>query len=183
MNEQWKPIPGFSGYEVSSFGGVRFLGTHTGKRYRRPFSPVQSKLGFIELLVVNLNLGVNVGLKKTFTVSHLVASAFMENPHGFNNINHIDGDLSNCKVANLEWVFKSVAMEIAAKWGRGRRNTSSRFVGVSFIWNSQRWCAGTKAGGEAVRIGSSYKTELEAAEAYNEYVIENNLYAPLNDLS
>ena len=36
-----------------------------------------------------------------------VAQAFVENPHGYKYVSHIDGDLTNNAAENLEWVAKT----------------------------------------------------------------------------
>lgn len=41
---------------------------------------------------------------KMLLVHKLVASAFLWNPFHLSEVNHIDGDKSNCDVSNLEWV-------------------------------------------------------------------------------
>lgn len=36
-------------------------------------------------------------------IHRLVADAFIPNPHGFDEVNHLDGNKSNNSVSNLEW--------------------------------------------------------------------------------
>lgn len=90
----WKDIQGFEGlYEVSNYGNVRSL--KFGKiKYLKP-----AKDGggyYFVILCKN-------GIVKHFKVHRLVANAFIENPNGYNEINHIDEDKTNNKVENLEW--------------------------------------------------------------------------------
>lgn len=60
-------------------------------------------------------------------------------------------------------------------------NNTSGYRGVEFIKSSGRWRAGIQANKKKVGLGF-YSTALEAAYAYNKYVIDNNLEHPLNIL-
>jgi len=44
------------------------------------------------------------GRRKKFRVHRLVAESFVENPHGLSWVNHINGDKSDNRSENLEWV-------------------------------------------------------------------------------
>ena len=50
-------------------------------------------------------------VKRTFLVHRLVASAFVSNPNGLAEVNHIDGDKLNNSAENLEWVTHSQNMK------------------------------------------------------------------------
>lgn len=45
---------------------------------------------------------------KFYTVSFLVANAFVDNPNNCICVGHKDGDRTNCNVENLEWYFSGV---------------------------------------------------------------------------
>jgi hypothetical protein len=49
-------------------------------------------------------LRVDIGKSKTYAIHRLIASAFIENPNNFPQINHIDGVKNNNSIENLEWV-------------------------------------------------------------------------------
>lgn len=66
------------------------------------------------------------------TVDRLVATAFIPNPHFYTYIRHVDGDLSNNHVDNLEWVSTRQGKRIKAY------NLSS---GETLFFNSQREAA------------------------------------------
>lgn len=89
MEEIWKPVVGYEGlYEVSNLGSVR------GKRIKTP--QINNRGYLTVLLYKNGN-----GARKT--VHRIVATAFIENPLGLNEINHIDENKLNNFVGNLEW--------------------------------------------------------------------------------
>lgn len=97
--EIWRPIEGYEGlYEVSSYGRVRSLDMYVRcKSYRLHKGKVLSP-------IINTNGYLFVGLQgKRFSVHRLVAQAFIPNPQGLPQVNHIDENKSNNNVDNLEW--------------------------------------------------------------------------------
>lgn len=60
-----------------------------------------------------------------------------------------------------------------------KKNNSSKYLGVYF--RNNRWAVRIKIDGKSVHVGT-YDTEKEAAIAYNEYIIENNLQNFLNEI-
>ena len=96
MKETWKPVVGYEGiYEVSNVGNVRrVLGN--GK-YR------QRKLVFGSRRYYEVMLSKDNQIQ-LWLVHRLVALAFIPNPDDSPQVNHKDGDRTNNKVSNLEWV-------------------------------------------------------------------------------
>lgn len=91
MNEIWRPVVGYEGlYEVSNTGRVRRV----------------SDLMVLKFSDSRGYYGVHLrkdGKRKTFRVHRLVAQAFILNPDGLPEVNHIDENKSNNSVDNLEW--------------------------------------------------------------------------------
>lgn len=63
------------------------------------------------------------GKSKTQYIHRLVAMHFINNPHEYEQVNHIDGNKSNNIVTNLEWCTGKQNMEHASK--NGLINTTS----------------------------------------------------------
>ena len=67
-----------------------------------------------------MSLRVCIGKKgkiKSFLIHRLVAKAFIPNPENKPCVNHIDGNKSNNKISNLEWVTHSENMAHAKSKG------------------------------------------------------------------
>lgn len=95
MEEIWKDVPGCEGkYFVSNLGRV--------KGPKKILKPSISNWGY-ERLRIRTNLGKAISPR----VHRLVAQAFIPNPEGKPEVNHIDGDKRNNRVSNLEWVTPS----------------------------------------------------------------------------
>ena len=105
MEEIWKPIPGHSNYEASSYGNIRskdfmcWNGHVWFLKKGRIIKPAPNRKGYY---TVSVN-GDNYKGCRTKTVHRLVCMAFLKNVHNLPAINHKDEDRSNNHVENLEW--------------------------------------------------------------------------------
>lgn len=103
--ENWRKIPGFDGcYEVSSIGRVRSTDRphidKNGKKTRFPSKILRTCSGKTSpYLMVNLSVG-NVAAK--YMVHRLVAMSFLSKWNSDCEINHIDGNVYNNCINNLE---------------------------------------------------------------------------------
>lgn len=93
MEEVWKDVVGFEGlYQVSNYGRVfsvrnnRVINQGCNNRGQ----------GYYHVRLHN-------GKCHTKTVHRLVAEAFIPNPNGYPQVNHIDENAKNNRVDNLEW--------------------------------------------------------------------------------
>jgi hypothetical protein len=93
MTEEWRPVPGHEAYEISNLGRVRTV------RYlrKRP-----DRAGYLRIAISK-----NGKCVRQASIQRLVAETFIENTDGKPEVNHIDGDKSNNRVDNLEWVTPS----------------------------------------------------------------------------
>lgn len=114
MEEIWKNIKGYSGYQVSNLGRVR---THNKTTYTKrhgerhwkdrilKFKPdYNSKCKGKQGTGYRVSLWKN-GKCKDFLVARLVATTFLEDLINTNmTVNHKDGNRLNNNVKNLEWL-------------------------------------------------------------------------------
>ena len=102
MQETWKPVVGYERtYEVSSLGRVRRSDCTPKRLLKIGKGSYCNSIDKTTYGVVVLSLN---GIVRTRNVHRLVAEAFIPNPQGKKEVNHIDGDKSNNQVGNLEWV-------------------------------------------------------------------------------
>lgn len=116
--EIWKEIVGFEGlYWVSNFGRIK------SKRKIRKICT--SKCGYS---VVNLS---NSKTFKKFYIHRLVASAFINNPNNYNEINHKDENKTNNSVENLEWCDRNYNCTYGTKTERTSLKTSKPILEIN----------------------------------------------------
>lgn len=98
--EIWKEVYGYDTlYEVSNLGRVRTKRDHAigyTPEYRF-VTPRDNGKGY---LAFNFHIR---GLQRTVYLHRLVAIAFVDNPLGLTEVNHINEDKTDCRAINLEW--------------------------------------------------------------------------------
>lgn len=102
MQEEWRDVVGFDGYQVSNFGNVRSF-----KNNRHGLTNVAKvlKLGCDRYGYSVVYLCRN-GVDKCVRVHHIEASAFLINPESKEFVDHIDGNKQNNRLDNLRWVTR-----------------------------------------------------------------------------
>ena len=101
MKEIWKEIKGFEGeYEVSNLGRIRSMDRMINGRFYK------SKIRSIKITpnVYPKICLCSINGDRTARIHRLVAENFIPNPDNKKEVNHIDGDKTNNRVDNLEWV-------------------------------------------------------------------------------
>jgi hypothetical protein len=146
----WKNIEGYANYLVSDRGFVM------NKKTLRILQPATNLYGYH---TVNLYEG-KVG--KTCTIHSLVAKAHIDNPNGYNCVDHIDHDKTNNFVENLRWCSSSQNSMNKSK----QANTSSNYKGVYWNKQAQKWHVQIQVDGKKKYIGL-FLSEIQAAIAYN----------------
>jgi len=103
MEELWKEIKGYKGYEVSNLGRIKSNDMIANSKN----NSTQIRKGRILKLKNESNGYQRVMLKQgrsTLLVHRLVALAFIKNQEKKPHLNHKDGNKQNNLVENLEWV-------------------------------------------------------------------------------
>lgn len=105
LEEIWKDIEDFPGYQVSNMGGVKNArtGLHIHQQRR--------KTGYVKV-----ELWKN-GHQYTRDVHRLVAKAFIPNPDNLTDVNHDNGRKDDNVVTNLFWCTRSENMQHAMRTG------------------------------------------------------------------
>lgn len=104
MNEEWRAIPGFEGYEASNVGRVRSFRRHGGRGRGLVVAPRIKKVhaGVHGYLCVTLQKPDGNRCSK-YAVHVLVAAAFLgPRPEG-TQVAHADGDRLNARLDNLRY--------------------------------------------------------------------------------
>lgn len=92
--KQWRTLNQFDKkYEISDWGEIRNLKT---QRILKTSNRINN-MGYLRVRI----------LGKEYLVHRLVAQTFIINPKNKPQVNHIDGDKTNNKAENLEWVTNS----------------------------------------------------------------------------
>ena len=91
MAEIWKDIKGYEGlYQVSNLGKIR-------NKYKE-IKQQTDNIGYKNVILSKNNK------RKTKKVHRLVAETFIDNANNLPAVNHINGNKSDNKVSNLEWI-------------------------------------------------------------------------------
>jgi len=120
-DETWIPIVGYEGlYEVSNKGRVRSLDTVQTRSNGKCICRFKIKGRIPKPFRTGKNDGydtVQLSGRENRKVHRLVAEAFLDNPLGLPEVNHIDGNKRNNAVENLEWVTGQENVEHAVRMG------------------------------------------------------------------
>lgn len=151
MEEIWKPVVGWEDkYEVSNLGQVR--NKNTEKIRKLNLTPD----GYQWLTLTRHDDGVR--LTQWYSVHQLVAQAFLPNPLGLEEIDHIDHCRTNNVVTNLEWVTRNENQR------RCPNLTRKHPVPVAQYTEDGEFVAAYKSATEAYKItGINYASILRCA--------------------
>lgn len=115
VKELWKPLLEYKGIEVSSVGRIRKAANKRRKERILTEFP-KDKDGYCRCSVQRLD-----GTWTSQPVHRLVAKAFIDNPDNKESVNHIDGNRTNNRVENLEWVTAKENVIHSFKFGNRKK--------------------------------------------------------------
>lgn len=152
-SDKWLPIPGYGGYEASSTGLIRSVDRQiTQKGHKNTYTRIM-KGKIIKPGVLNSGYQVVwlsvAGKTSAVTVHRLVALAFLPNPNGYKDINHINGNKKDNRIENIEWVSRS--MNIRHAHTLPRKSTKRPVYCV----NLNRWYDSAKDAAQQLGLSAS----------------------------
>lgn len=110
-----RPVPGFQGiYSVTVEGRVYSHARVDARGNRRRAKYLKLIPDGDGYLRAHLCVG---GVRRKWPVHRLVAMAFLPNPDELPEVNHHDGDKTNNRVTNLEWVTTQENLNHARETG------------------------------------------------------------------
>lgn len=177
MQEIWKDIPGYEGlYQASNLGRIRSLDAiiyRSASRTRNGY--YAKKRGKILHLCNGVQgyLVVNLGQRhKNKRVHRLVALTFIPNPGNKPMINHIDGNVKNNNINNLEWCTNQEnqihAVKVLHRSQGEHQNKPVKCIETGEIFiNSQRAARGNKVTASNIRMCASPKYPRQTCMGYH----------------
>ena len=93
-NVRFAKIEGYNNYLICGSGAVYSL---KGKKARK-MKPYDDGRGYLQIDLCKDSV------RKHCKIHRLVAQAFISNPNGFRDVDHIDGNKKNNCISNLQWL-------------------------------------------------------------------------------
>lgn len=126
--EEWKSLAVLgvhASYSISSTGRLRRNSYINSRNRFVPEKIIECAVGNTGYRVYNFMVD---GKSKQIKIHRLVAMAFLDNPNGYDVVNHIDGNKLNNNIENLEWCTQSHNNIHALRTGlRTNRRTERRY--------------------------------------------------------
>jgi len=180
MQEIWKDIPGFVGYQVSDYGNVRCWlkkGKSSGFEEIPRIVKLTTKFSRCRLVYYRLAIRKS-GDRKVhyFSIHRLVWQTFVGLLGDKEVIDHKNGDTSDNRLENLR----------VASWQQNDWNKRSKKNGFKGVYRTQEkkaWKAAITVSGSVFHLGY-FDCAVAAARAYNEAALHHfGEFASLNHIS
>jgi hypothetical protein len=160
MDELWIEIPDTEGrYSVSNFGSVRSNWSD------RPDRNLKHRVRYEKVFVLKPWVHttgywrVSLGRNNARYVHRLMALAFLPNPDGLTQIDHIDGDRLNSALKNLRWVSQKQNIQLGGErhqWQAQKQASTARRL---FVENAFEFAALHNAGHSLRWIAKKFGTD------------------------
>ena len=161
----WKKIQDYN-YSINENGEVR--NDKTGRILKNYIS----NRGYFYTSLNNNNK------QKAFTIHRLLAKYFKDDYSEELDVDHIDRNRLNNNLENLRMVTRQENLCNVSS----HKDSSSKYKGVYYNKRRLKWHTSIYNNGKKIHLGY-YNSELEAAQAYKNYIYENNLeYYSKNEL-
>ena len=149
-----KLIPNYPEYSITTDGRVfshkKPGGNGKGKvldySYKRELKPQKNKKGYLKIF-----LEQNTDRSRHTSIHRLVAETYIPNPHNYDTVNHINGDKTDNRVENLEWMSNADNIEYSQAKVRLIETPTGEIIE---IFNLSKWCRevfGHKSSGNMLR--------------------------------
>ena len=168
MEEVWRDIPHYEGlYQVSNLGRVKALArervNHTGGRWIQPEKIMAITINNDGYHVISLTKADHT--RKTERIHRLVALAFIPNPEGKTEVNHINCIRGDNRVENLEWVSRKENIAYISKCGH-KSNKKIMCVETEEIFNTSTEAAKIN-GGDAGNIRKAARNQKSSVKGFH----------------
>lgn len=142
--EEWREIKGLEQYQVSNLGNVRNKKTNKLLKYGT------DRAGYLKVYLYKSHEYGEGQERSMFYVHRLVATYFLQQNSEKTEVNHIDGNVKNNNVTNLEWVtpqenrkhflFDEKMKEKREKWRNGYKSREKLIEYKGHVMNISNWC-------------------------------------------
>jgi len=165
INEEeiWRQVADFPNYAVSNTGKVRNDKTN---KILKPFRVDNSKSN---KYYFRIDLSSNGNFLR-IRLHRLIAKTFLDDYSEKLFVDHIDRNRLNNHISNLRMVTSQINNRNRSKV----TGKSSIYKGVCHNKNTGKWDVCIGLNNKRINLGR-FLTEEEAANAYNQYIINNNL--------
>lgn len=111
MKAMWKSLTKYPTYSFSDMGELKTF-NWKNKGVERIMKPALDEKGYLRTMLKNAD-----GKFDTVKVHRIIAQAFLPQPEGMNEVNHINGIKTDNRIENLEWSNRRLNIKHAFETG------------------------------------------------------------------